>query len=327
MNKKKMYSTPVIVLAIIGAIITMIINCVSIGSFMKDTMRGIVGFSSDSVYDDFTDGYDDYSDDFGDGYTDDYSEEDLEGVDPSTEALSEIEAYEADGVTVTYETKKYSLGKNVSDGGVIYFNIQYPALSGVEGADLEAINAALEDQAMVSADKYYLDPQGKANLEPGASGTYVVSEVTYNVVYLTDDFISVVYEDRYCKGDESAQYIDMRACNIDLKTGTTYDLSQIVKGSDELSEDFQEALDDKYQTNEVIYGIPVEDYTEMLSGEETVDGSYMGFYRTEDGIEMFVTFHYYTEDGYGSVGWFTAPFTMDDMEDYKNDSDYWKIAQ
>ncbi|MDD3403426.1 MAG: hypothetical protein PHQ72_08735 [Hespellia sp.] len=323
MNKKNMYSTPVIVLAIIGACFAVIGNIAAIGS----SVYRIVAVSREvSLYGDDhgTDAwYDDY-DSYEDGDAEEYTEEDLKGVDPSTEALTGIESYEEEGTTVTVKSDSYSLYREAGDGGEIYFDVQYPVISGTDETLTETINQKIQGVAMVSADKYYLDVQGRSQIKAGEYGTYIVSEVTYNITYLSNDFISVVFEDNYCKGDYNMHYIDMRSCNIDLKTGTVYDLGQTVSDQNDLAEDFQEELDDKYQTNEVIYGIDTAEYADMITGEPGPDDSFMGFYRTKDGVELFVTFHYITDDGY-SVGWLTAPYSMDHIKDYQNDSTFWTI--
>lgn len=324
--RKKMYSTPVVVLTIIGACLTLIGNCVSVGVLVKKAATAIVSdYSLDDGYD--YEYYDEYGTDDSDVYGSDLSEEDMEGVDPSTEALSEIPTYEAEGTTVTYQMESYQLQKKLGDNGMVLLDVQYPVILGTDDAQTDAINEMLKDQAMVSADNYYLNVAGQSNVKAGADGyIYIISEVTYQVTYLSNDFISVVFEDNYCAGDYDTHYIDMRTSNIDLTTGKSYELNQIVNADSDMAKDFQQRLDDKYQYNEVIYGIDTEEYTSMISGEKERDDSFMGFYRTEDGIQLYVTFHYFMDEG-SSVGWFTAPYTFADMKSYQNDSDFWNIAQ
>lgn len=319
--RKKMYSTVVIVFAIIGVCLTVIGYGVTMGSAVKKAMSSVL-----TEFESETDVFEEYED--GEHLPEhEYTEKDLEGVDPATEALADIPTYEAEGTTVSYVADGYQLRKQMNKNGVVLLDVKYPVLSGLSEEHADTINNIIKDQAMVSADNYYLNVEGRSKLTPGSDGvTYIISEVSYQVTYLSDDFISVVFEDCYCAGDYSMQYIDMRSCNINLKTGESYELSQIVNANEKLAEDFQEKLDDKYQYNDVIYGIDTEEYESMLSGEKEQDDSFMGYYRTEDGIQMYVSFHYFTQES-SLVGWLTAPYSLEDLKPYQADSEFWNNAQ
>ena len=329
--QKKMYSTPVVVLAIVGACLTLLMNCIFLGvTVVTSVTAAVESFRSENIYDAIEPYIEDGTiggESGNEGGTKDDAEKDMEGVDPSTEALADIPTYTAEGTTVTYETETYQLTKKIGNSGAVLLNVKYPVISGIDEAKAAEINKALMDQAMVSADQYYLNVAERSKVEGDANGSiYIISEVNYQVTYLSNDFISVVYEDNYCPGNYSTQYMDMRSCNIDLNTGKSYELSEIVNADEDLADDFQDELDDKYQYNEVIEGISKEEYVAMLKGEKTDDGSFMGFYRTQDGLQLYVTFHYYGEST-SVVGWLTAPYSLDDIKEYAKDSDLWTILQ
>lgn len=324
--KQKMYSKVIVVIAIVGASLIVLISCTSVFRSIDSFMNMAVSWLEYSDASGFEYHYDNTEpyEDSGGNSSEEYSEQDLEGVDASNERITDISSYTEDGTAITVEKENYTLKKRINgNSGIVYFDLKYPELSGIDAAYAENVNKVLKDMAYTTADSVYLNVGADKSLD--GNGTYLVSEVTYNITYLSDDWISVVYEDNYCMGDPDMKYIDLRVCNINLKDGKSYELKDIIKGNSELAEDYQFSLDDRYQTNDVIYGIPVADYEKMLEGGTTEDGSCMGFFRTKDGLELFVSFDFYYEDNTGYVnGWFRVPYEVEDVKKYKSDSAFWE---
>lgn len=335
-DKKPMYSKPVIVLAVIGAVVMMGVQCFGMFSFAKNAYDAYG--SSATVFDDY-ESLDDFKDDFDDpDYSDDaddYLDESTdtsEGVDGSIESMEDYPAYTSEDSKITVKTETYSYDETREDGTYIHFDVDYPVLSGLDPAQADAINAELKKCAMISVNTNYLEADNGEQIKEyyDLDVLYLTSEVEYTVTYLTNDYISVIYTDDYCDGSIYLECYDMRARNINLKDGTSYFLEEIVNADKTLAEDYVGKLTDKYKDSqdEIIQGITADQYLEAMQGEFPEDRYSMNFFKTADGIELFTNFHYSSEDQTMiQRGWMSAPYTEDELKAYASDSTYWDICK
>ena len=67
---------------------------------------------------------------------------------------------------------------------------------------------------------------------------------------------------------------------------------------------------------------------EVLSGDDK-DGVYHdNFFLDSEGIEIGLGFRYPADDKNDlGFGWVTAPFEMDDIREFKTDSDFWTLIK
>ena len=78
----------------------------------------------------------------------------------------------------------------------------------------------------------------------------------------------------------------------------------------------------------VVDALKTSQYRKILSGEILDNRYYDNFFVDADGMEIGMTYHYVSEDSQVvERGWITAPFEMDEIMQYKTDSDFWNLVQ
>lgn len=126
------------------------------------------------------------------------------------------------------------------------FVVRYPVLTG-ELEHLDEVNELLRSCAMESVHVYYEDPS-KETIErvkfvaEDEEQIVLSSEVSYAVSYNTEDFLSVCFSDVYYIGSEYAGFTQLRTVNVNLKTGKTYVLDDILTVNDEIAGSFVDNL-------------------------------------------------------------------------------------
>lgn len=129
------------------------------------------------------------------------------------------------------------------------FRVSYPKLTG-DLAHLDQVNDLLRAQAMQSVRTYYEDPSSQTvemirqmvGMAEGRSTTGAVpaagrdlvlaSVVDYAVTYNNEHFISVCYSDQCYLGSPSMSLISLRTVNVNLDTGESYEIEDVM-GVDE----------------------------------------------------------------------------------------------
>ena len=247
-------------------------------------------------------------------------------ADSDDDEIDSIPAYLAENLSYSIDEKEYYKVES-SDKTNVHMDIQYPQITGLEGDKAEEINKLLEDCAMDIADQLYLNPNEKVKeIIQDLDYPHLESKVRYKITYMSEDIISVVFEDEYFFGSIYAEFCDLRTRTINLKSGTVYEIKDIVN----LDDDFMNAWYDSVKAAEpeatVIDLISLEEYKRVFEGEVVESRYTNAFYLKEDGIDIGLTYHY-GKDGLIVRGWMEAPFTFDEIADYKSDSDLWRYVE
>lgn len=247
-------------------------------------------------------------------------EKDQDEEQQADQGIESIEVYRA--ADLSYEIRNRSFSERQNDKKYkISLQVDYPSLEGL-GDKEEEINQAIEDFAMQTEKEIYEspDPAGKDRILK-LNTVYVVNEVTYNVTYATDDFISIVFNDASVFGEETDQKLMVRALNMDLKTGDVYAVKDVFDITDQeflsvweksLKDEAGDTLGDK------LPDLSPEVDKKILSGE---DKNYPdAFFVDKAGVEIGFSLCKDKE----SVGWVTAPIAKEEIVKYKTDSTFWK---
>ena len=260
--------------------------------------------------------YDDAFDDNG---------EDSEDTDQGIEA---IPCYEEEDLSYTIEEETYTYQSTGASGEYpMEFDIHYPQIKGLENGKTDEINKMLKDCAMSTVDTLYLNPSEElkeAMLQE--KEPFMASQVTYKVTYAGKDFISVAFSDHYFSGSYYAEFQDLRTRNIRLSDAARYETEDIVDLSDEFMKDWLVRMKGEAPNSAMLKNLRLSQFRQILGGEILENRYYDNFFVDADGIEIGMTYHYSSDEAI-ERGWITAPFSMKDIEEYKNDSDFWKLVK
>lgn len=253
----------------------------------------------------------------------DYAER-PEGETAEITGIEAIEAYIAEDLSYTIEEEEYTY---YSDGNNkeyrMQFVVKYPQLKGLDSEKADEINQLLKECAMSTANVLYLNPSQETKEAMLQYDTPVLaSQVTYKVTYATDGFLSVAFNDVYYAGDSSKGYVDFRTRNIDLESGTIYEVTDVAELTNSFMRDWKAKMDEEAPGVNVLNDLRTSDFRKILNGE-VLDGSYFNaFFVDKDGVEIGFTYHHVSGDTMES-GWITAPFTMAEMKNHNPESKLW----
>lgn len=267
----------------------------------------------------------DETDPYDEGYTYGEDMQETDPADDSGQGIEVINNYEAEGLSYTVE--EASFNERSSNGKYqIDFLVKYPKLSGLSDEAAVAVNKVIEDMAMKTVNEVYLSPSDEmkeALLKENMP--YLVSYVNYKITYISEDFMSLVLEDRYFKGDISQEYCDLRSVNINLKTGDVYKVKDIVNLSDDYIQDWKKGVREEDSTFTRFDELSNEDCKKVLEGD-SLEGIYQDtFFVDADGIEIGTSFHPVGDSE--EYGWVTVPYEMNEIEAYKTDSALWDLVK
>lgn len=285
------------------------------------------GDSSGEEYGDFSGG--DGTEDGASGNSGENGiEEEIPDADQEVkQEFDEIEAYVADDLTYTVEEKVYE-EKKEGDSHV-EFEVRYPQLKNLSGGKQDAVNKILEECAMSSANAYYLNPsQEMKDFLEQQDSLYVGSEVQYKITYMDENLLSVAFSDHYFSGSVFGEYLDLRTRVINLKTGEEYLVENVVNPDHSLVTSFRGGMLEQDPDSYPAQELPDDVFLRALQGEY-VDGRYFSnFILKKDGVELGFTYAFRSEDGDRfSRGWFTVPYTMEEISAYQKDSEMWELCK
>ncbi|MDY5987825.1 MAG: GNAT family N-acetyltransferase [Lachnoclostridium sp.] len=255
---------------------------------------------------------------------DTYDAGELSGMDAIPEYREDNTGYE-----LTEESYVLHPGESGTKNTKIAFEIYYPQITGLDGQVQEKVNAALKEKAMETADRIYLNPDEKIKEKVIQEKSPVLASfVEYKVCYLSKDLISVVYQDYYYEGSESDYHMDFRTLNMNLKNGNVYEVKDIVELNKDFIEEWAEEMRDEADSEKLLSELSEKEMKEVLSGDDK-DGVYHdNFFLDSEGIEIGLGFRYPADDKNDlGFGWVTAPFEMDDIREFKTDSDFWTLIK
>ncbi len=211
--------------------------------------------------------------------------------------------------------------------------IEYPILAGTEEEpieQLEQINAILYDTAMDRVNYWHLKPNDEVRQlqeEYSIFSSDVECDVTYHSQYL----MSVNYKEIYAPiSPVWYVYMTQRALTVDLLTGETYSLDDILH----LNEDFVALWMDKFNEKKKEEKLSSENVDIFLSWFHCADQDLENYYD-------FVPFFYVTDEGNFVIGisldpkvaaisgsdpsnsTFYAELTPEEAAPYRKDSVFW----
>lgn len=264
-------------------------------------------------YDQMPDWYGGYGSDDGD-YDDDMS------------GINAIDAYVSDHAKYEVTEENYSYAPDDTTSTVIQFEVVYPQIQGLDESVQKKINQALEDCAMETVDKLYLNPSQEMKEKVLSEESPVLaSMVGYKVTYQGEHLLSVAFEDYGYEGNMDDSYTSLRCLNFNLEDGSVYDVKDIVELNDGFIDLWLEEMRDEADEDTLLSELDNEELKEVLGGDSK-DGCYEdNFFVDDEGIEIGLSFRYEdsTQDN-TRFAWVTAPFDLDDLKPYETDSSFWK---
>ena len=92
--------------------------------------------------------------------------------------------------------------------------------------------------------------------------------------------------------------------------------------------DWLERMKEEAPGSAVLTGLKMSQFRKILGGEILENRYYDNFFVDAEGIEIGMTYHYQNaEEETVERGWITAPFDMDEILQYKTDSDFWNLVK
>lgn len=297
-----------------------------------------IGLLAKMVYDEakqaFSNPYT-YNDVFpSDDYEDDDEEDDLFDEDADETSMTGIDGipeYEEQNLSFKVKEDSYLYSPDDTKTTYVDFEIYYPQIEGLADPGIEEkVNEELKSCAMESIDRIYDNPNTEIKERVlGEEYPIIADYVQYKVTYLTEDYISVAFEDYSYEGSEYANYVGLRTKNINLKDGTVYEVKDIINLSDQFVKEWLDVMRNEADRDDLLSELDIDEMKKALSGEDTKEGTYLPvFFADEDGLEIGFSFHYAEGDENNSgYGWVTAPFAPDRLQEHQIENNYWELVK
>jgi hypothetical protein len=228
----------------------------------------------------------------------------------------------------------------VLDGVVcqLDLNVTYPQLHGLDEIVEQKANEAIKHVAMRSVDRLYLNPSDvikqflkdeseKGNRPFTPPGVIIWSLVDCYVTYNDENMISIAFNDHYYIGSFYGEFIDARAITIDLTTGEEYRWTEAILEVDQSFVDKWLLRAWEVEDNTFFLKTqPREDFWAILTNDENYTNRYFTtfFVDNTDDICVLVTYHMGI-DGKIARGWADVHFSVEELESYRTDSDFWQL--
>lgn len=302
----------------IGIFLLMILTFVSISRISRESMNN---YYNNGEYEEeipYGDWEDPEYDEFGEN-EDEYNDE-LSGIDA-------IDAYEDPDLAFEMEDEKYS--ENTQEANkYIDFDVVYPSLKGLpDEAVQDKINEEIRRTAMATVEELYTNPGDDVKEQILQSDVaYLVSYVKYKVTYVNNDVISIVFDDNTCKISENNIKTHLRTLTMNLKDGTIYTAKDIFDLSDDFLDTFRINMQLESGDSNFLNDLDDEELKKALEGKDATKEYVPQFFIHANGMEIgfditpnekSVVEHIYS--------WITAPFSKEEINTYKSNSDLWKL--
>ncbi len=267
---------------------------------------------------------------------------DWDGIYDRKERIEEMPVYNAQmSDKAGYRIEEHYFYKNEKD--CVYgkweeeegrFDIVYPQIVFEDGRDAEAVNREIRDCAMFMANRLYLQPQGwlmeKCRTDELYSYEWRISEVTYQITYMDENLLSVVFYDDIFMGSIYGESYEMRGITIDLNTGHVYVGKDLFVNRSGLAEIVHGKIQGLYEEDEKHYQILEETMDEalferLLESTEWLDGRYCGvMFLDKNGVNLGLSFR---ANSHGLIwrGYETVAFTAEELSEYQSDSVFWRL--
>lgn len=299
-----------------------IVACAAILSIFLLLLVGKVIFNI-SENKGYTDNYNRFQEEMPDEYWDEDDEEESAGS-----GIQAIRCYEAEELPYEIVEETYTYRSTVQGSEYpMEFDIKYPQIEGLDSGKADEVNEILKGCAMRTVDMLYLNPSDEMKESMlKETDPFFGSQVIYRVTYADTDFISVTFSDHYYAGNYYLEFQDLRTKNIRLSDAQEFTAADIVELDDAFMQDWYQRMQKEAPGAEVLERIDLEEFRSILKGEDP-EGRYSDeFFVSADGIEIGLTYHY-ADGTYLARGWITAPFTLDALQEYRSDSDFWNLVQ
>lgn len=217
------------------------------------------------------------------------------------------------------------------------FKVCYPQLTFDDGRDATDVNKAIEKLALYSTDRMliHIDPDLKEWCETGehySSYEGIEDYVNYEIAYLDENLISVVFNDYFFWGSTFGEYVAMRPITINLNTGHVYTDQELWTDFDGLASDYRDAMIEYYKRDGSDIGVRMCDdifTAEYLSQIMQTEGSCEGRYASDTfltryGVAISLTYRVNT-DSYLTRGWIELEMPRKEIEAYRSDSELWEL--
>ena len=209
--------------------------------------------------------------------------------------------------------------------------VEYPQLSGIDDEMQTQINQLLYDTAMDRVNYWHLEPSDDVKAFQEEHFSIFASDVNCDVTYHSQYLLSVDYKEYYSAGNPVWMTNGTeRALTIDLLTGESYRLEDILEVNREFIRLWDKTLSDEENVE--------------YADEEDIDLVLSWFLPEENGsndIFFYNSFFYITEDKDIVIGVSLDPvleraityepvnrslstrFSLEELEAYKKQSDFW----
>ena len=230
------------------------------------------------------------------------------------------------------------------------FEVRYPKLADA-GSHTDEVNELLKSTAMHTVRTYYEDPSdetvemikklvsGSHDFIPAGADAMLSSEVDYAVSYNDARLLSVCFSDTYYIGSEALGFVRLRTVNVDLKTGKTYELDDVLTGDEDVATSFVDNLVRTSGTDENDDGRIDDDEcsTVRIAGREALVEALQGkgklaeervdtcFYVDGNGQPNLGANYWVSGDDGFVRGWWDVTITDEQLENVRKDSRFWKL--
>jgi len=271
-----------------------------------------------------------YEEDWDDTWEDDYYSDDYydyyDDYDSDSYGIDGIPVYEAADISYEIDTESY-YEANDGSSAQMCMDVEYPKITGLDSDYADEINQILEDCAMETANALYVNPTDETKeYLLKQDYTYIGSQVRYKVTYISEDIISVVFEDNYFWGSIYDEYWDLRTRTINLKDGKVYEIKDIVNLNDAFMDAWYISMKEEAPNMTVTDLLSLDIFKRVFEGEYVEDRYTDAFFLKDGGLEIGLSYHY-GDDGSINRGWMTAPFTWGEIASYKTGNGMWKIVE
>ena len=235
--------------------------------------------------------------------------------------VTQDDIYVADQLSYTVTAQHIEVPNQRKDGFEEY-DVSYPVVSYADGRDATGVNEILRNAACAQMDTMYPEPQPEY-LYLDEDYPYLACYVDYEITYMSDEILCVVFQDHYFTGSIWGEYCDLRARVINLATAERYEVEDVLCSDDTFAETYYEKICEK---SDSFNDAPA--FTAQMAGQtmdgEILDGRYYSNYvLCKNDIYVNLTYHYYDE-GLIMHGWDSTQWTMEELEPYRTDSDLWE---
>ena len=219
-----------------------------------------------------------------------------------------------------YEIRDSAFSEQDAQGKyTVSLEVHYPQLSGLEENE-DKINETIKEFALETEKAIYENPdQVKTKKILELEKVYIYNNVTYNVCYQANDFVSIVFNDISLLGDSQEQgEVRVRTLNLDLKTGKVYEPAEVFKIDDDtFQKSWEESVRKEAGDKIALPEFGKSEDAAILTGKN--EKFPPAFFVDKDGVEIgFSVLD--SEKG----GWVTGPIPKDEIIRYKTDSAFWE---